>query len=181
MPEREIGGIKYTLTIKDVKNMNMRIKKEGVFVSMPYNIPMRYADAFVYKNRDKIEQYREKYCKPQYEQLEIMTTTPEDEVTSLVRKWAEKMAEDKVPMPDVRIREMKSMWGNCYINRNFITLNKALLDMPREYLEYVIIHELAHFIHKDHQKGFWALVSKYCPGWKEIRKNLKKYAGDLRK
>lgn len=181
MPEREIGGIKYTLTIKNVKNLNMRIKREGIFVSMPPNVPMRYADAFVYKNRDKIEQYMEKYRIPENEQLEITVKTTEQEAVGMVYRYAEMMKDDGVPVPnEIRFREMKTMWGNCYTQRGFITLNQALLDMPREYLEYVIIHELAHFVHKDHQKGFWALVEKYCPSWKERRKRMKNYAGHLR-
>ena len=181
MPEREIGGIKYTLTIKNVKNLNMRIKREGIFVSMPPNIPMRYADAFVYKNRDKIEQYTEKYKEPENEQLEITVKTTQEEAIGMVYRYVEMMSEDKIPQPDeIRFKSMKSMWGNCYTNRGIITLNTALLDMPREYLEYVIIHELAHFIHKDHQKDFWALVEKYCPSWKERRKRMKGYASHLR-
>lgn len=181
MPEREIGGIKYTLTIKNVKNLNMRIKREGVFVSMPPNIPVRYADAFVYKNRDKIRQYMEKYVQPQHEQLEITVKTTQGEAVDMVYRYVEIMKEDNIPKPcEIRFKEMKTMWGNCYPQRKIITLNSALLDMPREYLEYVIIHELAHFIHKDHQKGFWNLVGKYCPEWKERRKRMKNYAGHLR-
>ena len=181
MPEREIGGIKYTLTIKNVKNLNMRITREGIFVSMPPNIPMRYAYAFVYKNRDKIEQYMEKYKEPENEQLEITVKTTQKEAIGMVYRYVEMMSEDKIPQPDeIRFKSMKTMWGNCYTKRGIITLNTALLDMPREYLEYVIIHELAHFIYGDHQKDFWALVEKYCPSWKERRKRMKGYASHLR-
>ncbi|MBQ6836558.1 MAG: DUF45 domain-containing protein, partial [Clostridia bacterium] len=93
MPEREIGGIKYTLTIKNVKNLNMRIKREGIFVSMPPNVPMRYADAFVYKNRDRIEQYMERYKEPENEQLEITVKTTREEAIGMVYRYVEMMSE----------------------------------------------------------------------------------------
>ena len=145
MPEREIGGIKYTLTIKNVKNLNMRIKREGIFVSMPPNVPMRYADAFVYKNRDRIEQYMERYKEPENEQLEITVKTTREEAIGMVYRYVEMMKEDKIPQPDeIRFKAMKTMWGNCYTNRGIITLNTELLDMPREYLEYEFLCPALH-------------------------------------
>ena len=40
-------------------------------------------------------------------------------------------------------------------------------------LDYVIVHELSHFIHFNHSKEFWNLVNKYCPRYKQIKKELK--------
>ena len=54
-----------------------------------------------------------------------------------------------------------------------ITLNSHLIEYDIEKLDYVIIHELSHIIHFDHSKSFWQLVSKYCPNYKKIRKELK--------
>ena len=82
--------------------------------------------------------------------------------------------EEKLPIPHLKIRKMTSRWGVCNIKTNTITLNLELSKYPIECLEYVIIHELSHFIHPNHSKDFWNLVSKYCPNYKEIRKYLKK-------
>ena len=45
--------------------------------------------------------------------------------------------------------------------------------MDLKYLDYVIVHELSHFIYFDHSKNFWATVSKYCPKYKELRKEMR--------
>ena len=68
---------------------------------------------------------------------------------------------------------MTSRWGVCNIKNKNITLNLELSKYKVECLEYVIIHELSHFIHPNHSPSFWSLVSKYCPKYKEIRKSLK--------
>ena len=81
--------------------------------------------------------------------------------------------EENIPTPNLKIRKMTSRWGVCNIKNKNITLNLELSKYPVECLEYVIIHELSHFIHPNHSSSFWSLVSKYCPKYKEIRKSLK--------
>ena len=80
--------------------------------------------------------------------------------------------EENIPYPKLKIRKMKTRWGVCNKN-NSITLNSELIKYGYEQIDYVIIHELSHFIHFDHSKNFWLQVSKYCPNYKEIRKSLK--------
>lgn len=80
--------------------------------------------------------------------------------------------EEKIPYPKLKIRKMKTRWGVCSKN-NSITLNSELIKYNYEQIDYVIIHELSHFIYFDHSKNFWNLVSKYCNNYKEIRKSLK--------
>jgi len=81
--------------------------------------------------------------------------------------------EENIPVPNLKIRKMTSRWGVCNINNKNITLNLELSKYNIECLNYVIVHELSHFIHPNHSKEFWNLVSKYYPNYKEIRKYLK--------
>ena len=81
--------------------------------------------------------------------------------------------EEKIPVPNLKIRKMKSRWGVCNIKNNNVTLNSELLKYDIECLDYVIIHELSHFIHFNHSKEFWAQVAKYCPNYKKIRQILR--------
>ena len=74
----------------------------------------------------------------------------------------------------VTYRSMKSRWGSCSPSDN-ISLNTALAMLPRELIEYVIIHELSHIKHKNHSKNFWSLVERYIPKYKQHRKELRKY------
>ena len=68
---------------------------------------------------------------------------------------------------------MTTRWGVCNKKTKTITLNSELIKYSIDKLDYVIIHELSHFIHFNHSKEFWLLVSKYCPRYKEIRKELR--------
>ena len=81
--------------------------------------------------------------------------------------------EEKIPVPNLKIRKMTSRWGVCNIKNHNITLNLELSKYPKVYLNYVIVHELSHFIHPNHSKEFWLLVSKYCPNYKDIRKSMR--------
>lgn len=81
--------------------------------------------------------------------------------------------EEKIPYPKLKIRTMTTRWGVCNIRDNSVTLNSKLIEYDIEKLDYVIIHELSHFIHFNHSKLFWNQVGKYAPNYKQIRKELK--------
>lgn len=81
--------------------------------------------------------------------------------------------EEKIPYPKLKIRSMKTRWGVCNRKDNSITLNSQLLEYTYEEIDYVIIHELSHFVHFNHSTDFWKTVEKYCPNYKKARKKLK--------
>lgn len=81
--------------------------------------------------------------------------------------------EENIPLPNLKVRKMKTRWGVCNTKNHNVTLNSELIQYDIECLDYVIVHELSHFIEPNHSKNFWAIVSKYCPNYKEIRKKLK--------
>ena len=80
---------------------------------------------------------------------------------------------EQLPYPKLKIRKMKTRWGVCNRKNLSITLNSELIKLDIEKIDYVIIHELAHLVHFNHSVDFWAVVSKYCPNYKEIRKSMK--------
>lgn len=73
---------------------------------------------------------------------------------------------------EYKIKNMKTKWGTCNINKKRIWINLQLAKKPVECLEYVIIHELVHLIEKNHTHNFYALVEEFYPTWKEARKLL---------
>ena len=106
------------------------------------------------------------------------------QVDKLIKKETEKiflsrleynynLFQEKIPFPSLTIRKMSTRWGVCNRKLKRVTLNSLLIRYPLEALDYVIIHELSHFVHFDHSKAFWTEVSKYSPKYKEIRKLLK--------
>lgn len=83
------------------------------------------------------------------------------------------MFEEDIPVPNLKIRKMTSRWGVCNIRNHNVTLNYQLVKYPISCLDYVIVHELSHFIHPNHSKEFWSLVGKYYPKYKDMRKILR--------
>lgn len=81
--------------------------------------------------------------------------------------------EEKIPVPNLKIRKMTSRWGVCNLKNNNVTLNLELSRYDINALDYVIVHELSHFIYPNHSKDFWTLVGKYYPKYKEIRKSMR--------
>lgn len=78
-----------------------------------------------------------------------------------------------VPYPEWKIRNMKSMWGSCRPEKGVITLNSRLIAASRNCIEYVVLHEFAHFLYPNHSRQFWNFVAGIMPDWKERRRELR--------
>lgn len=95
------------------------------------------------------------------------------------RIYAERLAliyerfEENIPYPNLKLRHMRTRWGVCNKKTITVTLNTELIKYNIRCLDYVIVHELSHLVYFNHSKDFWNLVSKYCPKYKEIKKELK--------
>ena len=66
-------------------------------------------------------------------------------------------------------------WGTFSAKKE-MRLNYKLIILPKELIDYVIIHELCHSIHMNHKPQFWKEVEKYCPNYKGLRNDIKNYS-----
>ena len=80
----------------------------------------------------------------------------------------------------VRIKNQKTMWGSCS-SKNNINLNYLLLMAPMGVIDYVIVHELVHTIHRNHSTDFWNSVESIMPEFQEHKRWLKKNGYKLRR
>lgn len=78
-----------------------------------------------------------------------------------------------VKKPYMKIRSMKSRWGSCNRSKNIITINLELIKLSNEFLDYVMLHELIHFLVAGHNKEFYNYMTIMMPNWKDIKKLLK--------
>ena len=72
----------------------------------------------------------------------------------------------------VTIRRMKTRWGSCNPKNSYINLNLELIKKDIRGIEYVVLHELAHLTHYNHDKKFYGYVASYMPDWKNRKKLL---------
>ena len=70
------------------------------------------------------------------------------------------------------VQRMKTRWGSCNRDARTIRLNTDLARKPRECLEYVLVHELAHLIEPTHGAPFVALMDRFMPHWQHRRNQL---------
>lgn len=171
---RKIADIEYTLYIKSVKNINLRIDRTGnVKVSANGYVPINYVDEFVLSKREWI-----KAAVLRSRDSNIPTVEADDDE---VKKFFEMLSERAYQIfkneisfkPEIKIKNMKSAWGICHPKKRYITFNKALYFKPLKAAEYVFVHEYAHFLYPDHGKNFYAKISSVMPDYKERKKLLK--------
>ncbi|MGP4971841.1 M48 metallopeptidase family protein [Psychrobacter aquimaris] len=74
-------------------------------------------------------------------------------------------------VPLYKILIMQKQWGSCSTKGNLI-LNPHLVKAPREYIDYVILHELCHIAEHNHSENFWRLLTQVMPNWKEVKARL---------
>ena len=74
--------------------------------------------------------------------------------------------------PDYNIRKMKTLWGSCNTQKIHLTFNYYLYQAQPRLIEYVVLHELIHLIHRNHSRDFYAILSLYMPDWKERKRYL---------
>lgn len=91
----------------------------------------------------------------------------------LMRRWYPVARSFGVPEPELRFRDMSSRWGSCIPEKKIVTLNTRLLEFPQACMEYVLVHELCHFLQPDHSPAFYGWLDRFLPDWRERRKKLR--------
>lgn len=196
------------ITKKNNKNMYLRVKKEGIYITCNYFVTNSMIKSFIEKNEDDIirmnetVQRKEKkneefyYLGNNYDVVVLNTVSKIEFVGNQVfvknktylntflkneceRIFNERVKicynlfEEDIPYPKVMIGKMKRKWGYCNKRQELIKLNSELIKYSIDEIDYVIIHELCHFLEFNHSKNFWNYVKKYKPNYKENTKVLK--------
>lgn len=115
---------------------------------------------------------------------EFILTTPvngskQAKINEVIETWYRKQAKKRlidqvniyceklgVVYNKLVIKNTKTRWGSCSGKGN-LNFNYNLIKMPKEILEYVVIHEVCHLKHLNHSKKYWDLVESLCPEYKE--------------
>ena len=143
--------------LKIEKNMRDTIFSDGVYLRLCVKDPDDFA-----RKRRMVTRYLDEQCRIIFGEI-ISETYP------VFQKYG-------VPMPTLRIRDMETRWGSCLAKKGVITLNKRLLEAPRNCIEYVVMHEFCHFIHPNHSKHFYSFLAMLMPDWKERKTVLDRSA-----
>ena len=170
-----VGPLTYTLTRKAVKNLNLRVGAGGeIMVSIPRRCSVRHADNFIREKSGWITDVLRRR-----EDLEPLPAVSREECARLLGEALARVYPLVEPLgvalPPLKLRALKSQWGNCHWAQGYITLNTALARCPEQLRDYVALHELVHFLHHDHGPGFYARMDELMPDWRRRRRALKRY------
>ena len=170
-----------------MRSLTMRLSKDGksLIVHAPYFVTKRNIMAFVYDKAPSLIKKSEKRkssipenMTPIFGEL-VEGTIDEKTKKSLLLEYCvsaqreyEKMM--NIPPYNVKVRTMSSRYGVNSKKTNTITYTTELVGYSKEIINAIIVHELSHHFERNHQKGFYDIVYKYCPNYKELHKKLRK-------
>ena len=92
-----------------------------------------------------------------------------EQVPPLLERWEPEIG---VEVSEVGIKRMKTLWGSCNREARRIWLNLELMKKPPECLEYILVHEMVHFLERHHNDRFRDLMDRFLPNWRILRDKL---------
>ncbi|MDR2814200.1 MAG: M48 family metallopeptidase [Prevotellaceae bacterium] len=164
---KEIGEIVYT-KVKHSRNIRIALRPgKPVSVTLPCHVSYAEADKLVCEKmawiREELQKIRE------YEQNRQQFS---DEDTERFRRQAKQLLPKRVETLAARygftynkisIKNIHSRWGSCSVQNN-LNFSIYLMCLPDDLVDYVILHELCHTLHKNHGPKFWALLDAVTGG-----------------
>ncbi|HIZ66719.1 MAG TPA: M48 family metallopeptidase [Candidatus Blautia pullicola] len=182
----ELKGQQIQIEKKQIKNMYLRVGSEGeIRISAPLSVSDKRVEEFVLEKWNWIEKAREKQKTkreteaPGWEKglspgqqearkeecRKIMLAR----LPRIIQKWERLTGLHAL---EWKLRDMKTRWGTCVPAKKRIWLNLRLALYPEECLEYVVVHELVHFLVPGHGPEFWKYMDRFFPEWPRVRKEL---------
>ena len=92
-------------------------------------------------------------------------------IPGIIEKWEKSL---NVTIDEWQVKQMKTNWGTCNIEKKRILINLELAKKPLHCLEYVILHEMVHLLERHHNERFLYYMDTFLPNWKQIRTELNK-------
>lgn len=92
----------------------------------------------------------------------------------ILEEWLPRFKPMGVQPSEIQLREMPKRWGSCTAKGKII-LNPELIKAPRRCIEYVIVHELCHLVHRHHNRKFIELQTRMMPDWEVWKDRLERF------
>lgn len=142
-----------------------------------------YVDIFNQRYEIRLRHVERKLCEIHEPYLYVYHQKIEPCVKAYLRQILKNYVEERVihylaydfdlDMPDIEIKAYKGRWGSCFYRENKMTFNLALVHLEKDLIDYVIVHELSHFLQANHSALFYQEVAKRMPDYKDRQKRLK--------
>lgn len=164
--------------------LRQKVKMQGAGIQLPPDNLNGY-ELLLLGEKHRIVLTQERYIR--FEPNAKMIYLPEKKGKERLVQWLKENAkrifselttrrakEMQTAFSSVSVTSARSKWGCCTFD-NAIRYSFRLLYVPRDVMDYVIVHELAHTRQKNHSSAFWKEVEKWKPDYKQKRKWLKEH------
>ena len=175
-----IDGLAVEVTRKRIKRMNMRIREAdgSVAISVPYGTPdgdivsfVRDKRAWLERGIARVKRKAEAHPEP------ASTREKEERRADLKRRIAARLPEIErrtgLKCSGWTVRDMHTRWGSCNTRTCHINFSLMLATRTDAELDYIILHELVHTVIPGHGADFYAMMDRFMPEWKSLRRSLK--------
>lgn len=108
--------------------------------------------------------------------LKVNGTSPQAAFKEFYRKKGQAKLEARVKyfekkmgveVSDIRVMELKNRWASCTSSAKRLNFHWKCLMAPPPVIDYIVVHEMAHFLHRNHTAAFWNEVDKIIPNYRE--------------
>ena len=164
----------YKIIKSNRKTIAIQVTAEGdIIVRAPLKVSNKVIEGFVIEKKAWLE----KAVASQRKKAKYKKIYSDDEVKAL-RKQAKEVIPKKVEFysqlmgvkpVSIRITSAKTRYGSCS-SRNTLNFSLYLMDKDERFIDYVVVHELAHIKHHNHSKDFYAFIEAFMPDYKEREK-----------
>ena len=173
-----IAAMSYAVRRTGRKTIAVEVLRDGtVLVRAPLPATDAQIERFVSQKREWIERAQARQAQrlalhpePSPEQVRALREEAARILPELVRRFAARMG---VSPASVRITAARTRFGSCS-PQNGLCFSLYLMQYPREAVDYVVVHELAHILHKNHGPAFHACVAAMLPDHRARRALLRR-------
>lgn len=120
-----------------------------------------------------------------YIDLYLRPNTTTEQRHTIINEWYRKVLKDQIPaiidkwekvigvtVEEWAVKQMKTKWGTCNIEKGRIWMNLELAKKPLRCLEYIVVHEMIHLLERNHNERFLAYIDKFLPQWRQYKDEL---------
>ena len=133
--------------------VNLSLEQKQIIITLPENISHQQAKTYVDKLIKK-----------------LLKSNTEAVIAQRLPYWSKIT---QIGYNEVKVRDAITRYGSCMPSKKNLYFSSRLVMLPEDKIDAIIVHELCHMKHKNHNKEFYDLVAKYIPNYKEIDKWLK--------
>ena len=160
---------------KRAKHINISVKPPAkIRVAVPRGISYKKAASFASTKVNWIKKTLHKMSLRQENSVKLQPVNRNEAKLYLLNRLDELARTHGFTYNNATIRNQKTRWGSCS-GQNNISLNMQLMNLPKQLIDYVILHELVHTLVKNHSPLFWSTLLQFVPDSKLQNKRLKKY------